>query len=117
MYIEIAPPEYQVKMPQNTAKMYCFSLNIDGKVGWREPTTDELFAISKSIEYDKWVSSAGSWCSDGWANIRDRWALPWSLVADYELDAKRWVVPVRTLPEPTSLFRRLSYKWNGYYEL
>jgi hypothetical protein len=116
MYIEIAPPKYQVKMPQNTAKMYCFSLNIDGKVGWREPTTNELHKITKSIDYEEWASNRGCWSADGYTILRDCWSLPWPLINDYELNTPRLVVPVRTLPE-VGWFGRLIYKWNGYREI
>lgn len=39
---EVAPIEYRVRLTYDEAIMYCFSLNIDGKVGWRLPTLDEV---------------------------------------------------------------------------
>ena len=42
--IELAPEEYERVMPYDEAILYCFSLNIDGKVGWRLPTLNELKA-------------------------------------------------------------------------
>lgn len=39
---EVAPIEYRVRLTHDEAIMYCFSLNIDGKVGWRLPTWDEV---------------------------------------------------------------------------
>lgn len=39
--IEIAPTEYWEQIPINQSKLYCFSLTIDGKVGWRLPTQQE----------------------------------------------------------------------------
>lgn len=39
---EVAPIEYRVRLTHDEAIMYCFSLNIDGKVGWRLPTQDEI---------------------------------------------------------------------------
>ena len=41
--IEIAPVEYHKKLTYTDSKLYCFSLNIDGKVGWRLPTQKEFF--------------------------------------------------------------------------
>lgn len=117
MYIEIAPPEYQIKLPQNTVKLYCFSLNIAGNAGWRLPTQYELYKISKSIDYDCWIDNRGFWTSDGYTALHDYWSLPWLLLDEHELYTKRWVVPVRTLPEPTGLIDRLIYKWNGYNEI
>ena len=44
--IEIAPKEYEFEMKSyDEAKLFCFSLNVDGKVGWRLPTKDELKVI------------------------------------------------------------------------
>jgi hypothetical protein len=34
MNIEIAPKEYRIRCTYEDAKFYCFSLNIDGKMGW-----------------------------------------------------------------------------------
>lgn len=45
MKFEIAPKETEIVSNWNDAIMYCFSLNIDGKTGWRLPTKDELNQI------------------------------------------------------------------------
>lgn len=37
-------------MTYDEARMYCFSLNIDGKIGWRLPTTNEYMQHSKITE-------------------------------------------------------------------
>jgi hypothetical protein len=42
MNIELAPEEYTKELTWDEAKLYCFALNIDGKVGWRIPTMAEL---------------------------------------------------------------------------
>ena len=42
MNIELAPLEYIKALTWDEARLYCFSLNIDGKVGWRLPTMREL---------------------------------------------------------------------------
>ena len=43
--IEIAPKS-DSHMSYNDAILYCFSLNIDGKIGWRLPTLDEYLGTS-----------------------------------------------------------------------
>lgn len=40
--IEIAPEQYCKMMNWNDAKLYAFSLNIDGRIGWRLPTDEEM---------------------------------------------------------------------------
>lgn len=42
MNIELAPFKYAKEMTWDEARLYCFSLNINGKVGWRLPTMKEL---------------------------------------------------------------------------
>ena len=39
---EIAPEEYWVTVPVDNIRLYLFSLNIDGKTGWRVPFRSEL---------------------------------------------------------------------------
>lgn len=42
MNFELAPPKYFKKqLTLAESQLYCFSLNIDGNVGWRLPTNDE----------------------------------------------------------------------------
>jgi hypothetical protein len=48
MKFEIAPKETEIKANWYDARLYCFSLNIDGKVGWRLPTKEELNEIHES---------------------------------------------------------------------
>ena len=48
MKFEIAPIETETRGNWYEARMYCFSLDIDGKVGWRLPTKEELTAIYES---------------------------------------------------------------------
>jgi hypothetical protein len=50
---EIAPKSTEIQAKWNDAKLYCFSLTIDGKIGWRLPTRKELkqiFAIQNDCE-------------------------------------------------------------------
>ena len=52
--IETAPEEYWKQLSYTDAVLYCFSLNIDGKIGWRLPTQAEIRTIvgsSKSWRY------------------------------------------------------------------
>ena len=48
MKFEIAPKETEIKSSWDDARLYCFSLVIDGKVGWRLPTKEELNEIYHS---------------------------------------------------------------------
>lgn len=54
MNFEIAPIETEIQANWYDAKVYCSSLNIDGKKGWRLPTRAELYQIYKSNnDFDK----------------------------------------------------------------
>jgi hypothetical protein len=46
--IEIAPEVYWKKLNYYEAIMYCFSLNIDGKIGWRLPNSVEYELTEKT---------------------------------------------------------------------
>ena len=48
MNFEIAPKSTEIEANWDDARLYCFSLDIDGKVGWRLPTKEELNEIYKS---------------------------------------------------------------------
>jgi hypothetical protein len=48
MNFEIAPKSTEIQANWDNAKLYCFSLNINGKTGWRLPTKDELDEIYQS---------------------------------------------------------------------
>lgn len=48
MNFEIAPKTSEIQANWYDAKLYCFSLNIDGKIGWRLPTKEELTVIYES---------------------------------------------------------------------
>ena len=51
--IEASPEEYWVETSFENIQLYLFSLNIDGKVGWRIPTEDELFVyLEVETEWD-----------------------------------------------------------------
>ena len=48
MNFEIAPKSTEIQANWYDAKLYCFTLNIDGRVGWRLPTKEELSEIYQS---------------------------------------------------------------------
>jgi hypothetical protein len=48
MNFEIAPKSTESQLTWDDARLYCFSLKVDGKVGWRLPTKDELTEIYHS---------------------------------------------------------------------
>jgi hypothetical protein len=48
MNFEIAPKSTEILATWNDARLYCFSLIIDDKTGWRLPTKDELNEIHES---------------------------------------------------------------------
>jgi hypothetical protein len=60
MKYEIAPKSTEIESNWFDAKLYCFSLNIDGKTGWRLPTKEELNEIYQSENdcEDSWYWSA-----------------------------------------------------------
>lgn len=48
MKFEIAPKSTEVRLNWDDSRLFCFSLNIDGKTGWRLPTKEELNEIYNS---------------------------------------------------------------------
>lgn len=80
---EIAPEEYWQELTLNDAMLYCFSLNIDGKIGWRFPTVHEccfLYANNPN-------RNAGLWnCED--VNFRK---------SKWEPDITFLLIPVRDI--------------------
>jgi len=80
--IELSPIETETFTNSfDAAKLYCFSLNIDGKIGWRLPTSDELKELSKNSE-------------------SSHWAWYWSSDDDYLVDQNLSVRAVRTVDNP-----------------
>lgn len=49
--IEFAPEEYWIEINWWDAKVYCFSLTIDDKTGWRLPTFEEFAEWIAQSEY------------------------------------------------------------------
>jgi hypothetical protein len=80
MNFEIAPPEYFKKLTLSDSQLYCFSLNIEAKTGWRLPTNEEYEDI---ITY--YVNYATGWDQD---DVEDT----------YPQDRLHYCYPVRDLP-------------------
>jgi hypothetical protein len=57
MNFEIAPVEYWLKISVDEIRLYLFSLNIDGKTGWRLPTGKEL----NTHPFGEMVTDVESW--------------------------------------------------------
>lgn len=71
MNFEIAPKSTEIEANWDDARLYCFSLNIDGKVGWRLPTTEELTKIYQAEnDFEK---DGCYWSSTECSNINYAW--------------------------------------------
>ena len=81
MNFEIAPVEYFKKLTLAESQLYCFSLNIDAKTGWRLPTNDEYENI---LTY--YGSYAAGWDQDDLSDDT------------YPQDRLHYCYPVRDLP-------------------
>jgi hypothetical protein len=62
MNFEFAKEEYWKDLTFDEAKMYCFSLTINGKTGWRLPSVEELKQIyftpyNGFVKSSYWTSS------------------------------------------------------------
>ena len=70
MKYEIAPKSTEIQANWDDARLYCFSLNIEGKTGWRLPTKEELNEIYESTndleEYGWYWSSTEFNTSSAW---------------------------------------------------
>ena len=70
MNIEIAPKSTEIQANWDDARLYCFSLNIEGKTGWRLPTKEELNKIYESdndfVGNYYWSSTEGNG-GDAWS--------------------------------------------------
>ena len=69
--IERAPEEYHKTLTYEEAVLYCFSLNIDGKTGWRLPSKEELVQLWSTHELDKYTLY---WAQEEADYYRDRMA-------------------------------------------
>jgi hypothetical protein len=52
MKFEIAPKSTEIQTNWEDARLYCFSLNIDGKTGWRLPSVYELESFTRSTNME-----------------------------------------------------------------
>ena len=64
MNIEVAPDEFWIKCTYNEAILYCFQLEIDGKVGWRLPTYTEWQTYKNDQKWRKTAYNSYGWFSD-----------------------------------------------------
>jgi hypothetical protein len=70
MKFEIAPKSTETRLNWDDAKLYCFSLNIDGKTGWRLPTKEELDSI--------YHSENDFVCTFYWSSTEDSGSTAWN---------------------------------------
>jgi hypothetical protein len=94
--IELAPREYYKDLNFDDANLYCFSLNIDGKVGWRLPTKMEMFEVHRTHGlltgiYPIWYTTS-----------------PWIIH-----DSENTTVPVRTVEK--SFMNKIRYMFHPRY--
>lgn len=66
MKFEIAPKSTEVELNWDDSRLYCFTLIIDGKTGWRLPNIAELYEIYQSEnDFEKqWYWSTNEDVSD-----------------------------------------------------
>jgi hypothetical protein len=69
MNIQIAPFKYEKKLSNEDAMLYCFTLTIDGKNGWRLPTIKEIEYIAGNhlinpIHFGKFRNYPRFWSSE-----------------------------------------------------
>lgn len=79
---EIAPEEYWQELTLSDGRFYCFSLNIDGKSGWRFPTVSE----SCSLYINNTTHKAALWNQSD-LDVSTRW----------EPDITFLLIPVRDI--------------------
>ena len=66
--LEVAPKKYRLNLTHNEAVMYCFSLNINGKVGWRLPTKLEWSTlVTRDTKYN--YSFEYNWIAEDQDNV------------------------------------------------
>lgn len=53
--IEISPEDYWIRRTYQESMLYCFSLIIDGKTGWRLPTPLERAYVMTRANGPVWV--------------------------------------------------------------
>jgi hypothetical protein len=72
---EIAPIETEITTGWTEAKQYCNNLNVNGKIGWRLPTIEELKCIRDSENHFDTTANWWYW-SSSYEKIGDKvWGL------------------------------------------
>ena len=92
MKFEIAPE--WIKATWDDARLYCFSLNIDGKTGWRLPTVGELHRM-----YNLNLIKPANWWSSEMTNNHIKYMSPYRKVRYSTKDYLFGVCPVRDLKD------------------
>ena len=96
MKFEIAPNNNPKVFNYDDAKLYCFALTIDGKIGWRLPTIDELRKIytEKNVYRTYYWSSTSSIEHAGYQQI-----MFYGKVLPDHKSSINYVLPVRDLQD------------------
>ena len=94
--IEIAPKQTERYVNWADARLYCFALNIDGKIGWRLPTKKELNTFDK-IEHE--LEDEYYWSGQSRTDI-STWVQRFNGYRHQfatHIESRNWVRPVRDL--------------------
>ena len=88
MNFEIAPKSTETKLNWNDARLYCFGLNIDSKIGWRLPTEAEF------REFRAFTGIHWYWSSEERGDRHAKSLYPFPDLVEHDTDLKscKWSV-------------------------
>lgn len=87
--------ETHLSMDWDTARFYCFALNIDGKIGWRLPTKEEFSQYNSKVSSIQWYWSAEE---SGHQFAKSLYPYPDLIEDDTDLKTIKWsVIAVRNV--------------------